>query len=168
MNTLGPNGRKALGIALMAAFAFYLRRLSNRYLRIVTVGTATVLPIYESFKALEASDGGQHRKWLTYWICLGAYGSLESYIDALMGWVPSYAVVKLAFLLWLHRSGSLLVYALTLRKVLKRVEGRADTLLAQASHQVRQGVGEVQAGVQRAEERMHDLLASESKRLGIR
>ena len=70
----GPDGRRA---ALGAAFLLVLllaRRLGRKSLRLVTLATAVVHPIYGTLKALDAPNATRdelQRRWLAYWLCLG-------------------------------------------------------------------------------------------------
>lgn len=37
---------------------------------------------------------------LTYWVVYAAFGILEAFLSVLLGWIPFYYALKLAFLAW--------------------------------------------------------------------
>jgi receptor expression-enhancing protein 5/6 len=50
----------------------------------------TVVPSYQSFKAIESSKKEDDTKWLTYWVVFAHFQLLESFSGFIMYWIPFY------------------------------------------------------------------------------
>mmetsp|Transcript_36735 Transcript_36735/g.57413 ORF Transcript_36735/g.57413 Transcript_36735/m.57413 type:complete len:217 (+) Transcript_36735:38-688(+) len=164
---LGPQGQKIFGYAMLGLAMLAIRNLGKRGFRLLTVGTATVYPIYSSFKALEADDDRLNRRWLAYWVCLGVAGSLEGLGDSVLRLFPSYHFLKLAFLLWLQRSGATLGYGIGLRPWLKKSEKSVDSFLQVLNHQIKQTLKELEELYLRYQLKLRNLVEEQGKRLRI-
>ncbi|CAI9304065.1 unnamed protein product [Lactuca saligna] len=94
-----------------------------------TVGVA--LPVYSTFKAIEAKDPNEQHKWLLYWAVYGSFSVGEIFADRFIYWFPLYYHIKFAFLAWLQlptTSGAKQLYMNHLLPVLSRHEAILDQI----------------------------------------
>ncbi|KAL7584888.1 hypothetical protein Lser_V15G45767 [Lactuca serriola] len=93
-----------------------------------TVGVA--LPVYSTFKAIEAKDPNEQHKWLLYWAVYGSFSVGEIFADRFISWFPLYYHIKFAFLAWLQlpTSGAKQLYMNHLLPFLSNHEARLDQI----------------------------------------
>jgi receptor expression-enhancing protein 5/6 len=60
-----------------------------------------VYPVCMSFSALESSNEGENRKWLSYWVIFCLINGIDYFATFLQS-IPHYYVIKLATLIWLY------------------------------------------------------------------
>lgn len=69
---------------------------------------AFLYPAYESFKAIDSSDGsGADTQWLTYWVVFAIISIFEQCAYFLVQWVPFYFFIKIGFFIWLYHPSTL-------------------------------------------------------------
>ena len=80
--------------------ALHIAWVGHALVTLVTGVLAFLVPSFYSYKALEAQ---QHTEtWLTYWLVIGVFTTLEHCLFFLVNRVPFWALVKLAFVVWLQ------------------------------------------------------------------
>ncbi|KAL6546046.1 hypothetical protein OROGR_009920 [Orobanche gracilis] len=117
---------------------------SNVVIRTACCSVGTVLPVYSTFKAIEAEDDNEQRKWLIYWAAYGSFSVAELFTDKFLycdlSFLPSgdssrlirfplYYHMKFAFLVWLQLpsvDGARQFYMNYLRPFLLRHQSRLD------------------------------------------
>ncbi|KAL6517276.1 hypothetical protein OROMI_032977 [Orobanche minor] len=102
---------------------------SNVVIRTACCSVGTVLPVYSTFKAIEAKDDNEQRKWLIYWAAYGSFSVAELFTDKFLYWFPLYYHMKFAFLVWLQLpsvDGARQLYMNYLRPFLLRHRSRLD------------------------------------------
>ena len=62
-------------------------------------------PGYKSFKAIQASNPEEDKKWLTYWIVFGFWHSVDDIFDMLLYFIPFLQLVKFLILVSLYAPG---------------------------------------------------------------
>lgn len=60
-----------------------------------------IFPVFASYKALKTTDPALLKPWLMYWVVLACALCVESWVGFILVWVPFYAWIRLAFLLYL-------------------------------------------------------------------
>lgn len=75
--------------------------LFHALLSLIVAAAAFLVPAFYSFKALEAHQQNVEQ-WLTYWLVLGTWTTLEVLFSVLVRRIPFFLVIKLAFVLWLQ------------------------------------------------------------------
>ncbi|EPS61517.1 hypothetical protein M569_13278, partial [Genlisea aurea] len=106
---------------------------SNVVVRTACCSVGTVLPVYSTFKAIEANDQDDKHKWLVYWAAYGSFSVAELFTDKFLYWFPLYYHAKFAFLVWLQLpsvDGAKQVYANHLRPFLIRHQARLDQIVS--------------------------------------
>jgi receptor expression-enhancing protein 5/6 len=70
--------------------------------------SAFLYPAYESFKAIDSSDGsGADTQWLTYWVVFALISIFEQCAQFLVQWIPFYFFIKIGFFVWLYHPSTL-------------------------------------------------------------
>jgi receptor expression-enhancing protein 5/6 len=70
--------------------------------------SAFLYPAYESFKAIDCSDGsGADTQWLTYWVVFAIISIFEQCAQFLVKWIPFYYFIKIGFFIWLYHPSTL-------------------------------------------------------------
>eukprot|EP00163_Fabomonas_tropica_P029171 TRINITY_DN6170_c0_g1_i1.p1 TRINITY_DN6170_c0_g1~~TRINITY_DN6170_c0_g1_i1.p1 ORF type:complete len:175 (-),score=19.20 TRINITY_DN6170_c0_g1_i1:393-917(-) len=103
-------------------------------------------PAYASFKALRDGTENDHRQWLTYWIVISAFTTVEYWSDLFLFWLPFYYETKLGFVLWLQAPqtrGALSLYDNYILPTLEHHEQHIDTTLLRARQGLRSKIGEL-------------------------
>ncbi|KZV53382.1 hypothetical protein F511_06524, partial [Dorcoceras hygrometricum] len=106
---------------------------SNIVVRTACCSVGIVLPVYSTFKAIEAKDEDEQQKWLLYWAAYGSFSVAELFMDKFLYWVPLYYHMKFAFLVWLQLpavDGARQLYMNHLRPFLRRHQPRLDQLVS--------------------------------------
>ncbi|XP_073135241.1 putative HVA22-like protein g [Henckelia pumila] len=93
-------------------------------------------PAYECFKAVELNkpEIEQLRFWCQYWILVAGMTVCERICDVLIGWVPMYGEVKLAFFIYLwypKTKGTTYVYESFFRPYIAKHETEIDRNLSE-------------------------------------
>lgn len=92
-------------------------------------------PAYASVKAIESSAKEDDTQWLTYWVVYAAFGLLETFTDILLFWIPLYAFLKCALLIYLMApiasNGSVLIYTKLIRPFVLKHQARIDQGLSE-------------------------------------
>ncbi|KAF5186785.1 Receptor expression-enhancing protein [Thalictrum thalictroides] len=104
---------------------------SNVVVRTACCSVGIVLPIYNTFKAIENKDQYEQQKWLVYWAAYGSFSLVEVFTDKLLYWFPLYYHMKFAFLVWLQLPtvfGARHMYTRHLRPFLLRHQARLDQI----------------------------------------
>ncbi|KAL2469383.1 HVA22-like protein k [Forsythia ovata] len=105
---------------------------SNVVIRTACCSVGIVLPVYSTFKAIEARDQDENHKWLLYWAVYGSFSVVEVFTDKLLYWFPLYYHMKFAFLVWLQLpsiDGASQLYMNHLRPFLQRHQSRLDQIV---------------------------------------
>lgn len=105
---------------------------SNIVVRTACCSVGIVLPVYSTFKAIEAKDQDEQQKWLLYWAAYGSFSVVELFTDKFLYWFPLYYHMKFAFLVWLQLpsvDGASQLYMNHLRPFLRRHQPRLDQLV---------------------------------------
>ncbi|CAA0827593.1 HVA22-like protein k [Striga hermonthica] len=105
---------------------------SNVVIRTACCSVGTVLPVYSTFKAIEAKDENEQHKWLLYWAAYGSFSVAELFTDKILYWCPLYYHMKFAFLVWMQLpsvDGAKNLYMNYLRPFLFRHQARFDQLM---------------------------------------
>ncbi|PAA60480.1 hypothetical protein BOX15_Mlig025257g3, partial [Macrostomum lignano] len=93
-------------------------------------------PAYASVKAIESPAKDDDTKWLTYWVVYAAFGLLETFTDILLFWIPLYAFLKCALLIYLMApiaaNGSVTIYYRLIRPLVLKHQARIDSALGEA------------------------------------
>jgi receptor expression-enhancing protein 5/6 len=96
-------------------------------------------PAFESLKALETARGQDDKKWLTYWVVFALFNFSEHFLEWIVGLVPFYFVIKMAFLLWLYlplTNGADLIYDKFVYKYFKKYEDEIDEAIDKVKDKV--------------------------------
>ncbi|KAL5704826.1 HVA22-like protein k [Ranunculus cassubicifolius] len=104
---------------------------SNVVVRTACCSVGIVLPVYNTFKAIENNDQRDQKKWLVYWAAYGSFSLVEVFSDKILSWFPLYYHVKLAFLVWLQlpsTEGAKQLYRRHLRPFLLKHQARLDQI----------------------------------------
>ncbi|PIA52544.1 hypothetical protein AQUCO_01000430v1 [Aquilegia coerulea] len=104
---------------------------SNVVIKTACCSVGVVLPVYNTFKAIETKDQYEQQKWLVYWAAYGSFSLAEVFTDKLLKWVPLYYHMKFAFLVWLQLPtvyGARHMYTRHLRPFLLRHQARLDLI----------------------------------------
>ncbi|KAI3446080.1 hypothetical protein Pfo_002745 [Paulownia fortunei] len=106
---------------------------SNVVIRTACCSVGVVLPVYSTFKAIEAKDEDEKHKWLLYWAAYGSFSVAELFTDKFLYWFPLYYHMKFAFLVWLQLPSvdvrARQLYMNYLRPFLLRHQSRLDQLV---------------------------------------
>ncbi|KAL0334760.1 UNVERIFIED_CONTAM: putative pentatricopeptide repeat-containing protein [Sesamum radiatum] len=105
---------------------------SNVVIRTACCSVGIVLPVYSTFKAIEAKDQDEQHKWLLYWAAYGSFAVAELVTDKFLYWFPLYYHMKFAFLVWLQLPsihGARQLYMNHLRPFLRRHQSRLDQVV---------------------------------------
>ncbi|XP_020551769.1 HVA22-like protein k [Sesamum indicum] len=105
---------------------------SNVVIRTACCSVGIVLPVYSTFKAIEAKDQDEQHKWLLYWAAYGSFAVAELVTDKFLYWFPLYYHMKFAFLVWLQLpsiDGARQLYMNHLRPFLRRHQSRLDQVV---------------------------------------
>ncbi|XP_073146233.1 HVA22-like protein k [Henckelia pumila] len=105
---------------------------SNIVVRTACCSVGIVLPVYSTFKAIEAKDQDEQQKWLLYWAAYGTFSVAELFTDKFLYWFPLYYHMKFAFLVWLQLpsvDGARQLYMNHLSPFLRRHQPRLDQLV---------------------------------------
>ncbi|KAL3814155.1 hypothetical protein ACJIZ3_015423 [Penstemon smallii] len=105
---------------------------SNVVIRTACCSVGIVLPVYSTFKAIEANDQDEQQKWLLYWAAYGSFSVAEVFTDKFLHWFPLYYHMKFAFLVWLQLptvDGAKQLYMNHLRPFLLRHQSRLDQIM---------------------------------------
>eukprot|EP00271_Cylindrocystis_brebissonii_P017941 TRINITY_DN4888_c0_g1_i1.p1 TRINITY_DN4888_c0_g1~~TRINITY_DN4888_c0_g1_i1.p1 ORF type:complete len:332 (-),score=56.28 TRINITY_DN4888_c0_g1_i1:811-1806(-) len=90
------------------------------------------LPVYSTYKAVEAKKEEEKDQWLVYWSVYGCVSVVESFCDKLLAWVPYYYHAKLGLLVWLqfqNHQGASFLYGEYLKPFLAKHETNVDRFL---------------------------------------
>ncbi|XP_024959175.1 HVA22-like protein k [Cynara cardunculus var. scolymus] len=104
---------------------------SNIVVRTACCSVGVVLPVYNTFKAIERKDQNEQQKWLLYWAVYGSFSVGEIFADKLISWFPLYYHMKFAFLVWLQlptTNGAKQLYMNHLRPFFLRHQARLDQI----------------------------------------
>ncbi|OAA53806.1 TB2/DP1/HVA22-related protein [Niveomyces insectorum RCEF 264] len=99
-----------------------------------------LFPVFASYKALNSADPAQLTPWLMYWVVLSCALLVESWTAWLLVWVPFYAYLRLAALLYLvlpQTQGARVIYQTHVHPWLARHEARIDDGIAAAHTRLR-------------------------------
>ncbi|GFQ00954.1 hva22-like protein k [Phtheirospermum japonicum] len=142
MALLGSNISSEVGLRLLLSPLG-----SNVVIRTACCSVGVVLPVYSTFKAIEAKDENEQHKWLLYWAAYGSFSVVELFTDKFIYWYysepnfllpfpldrkekfPLYYHMKFAFLVWLQLpsvEGARQLYMNHLRPFLLRHQSRLD------------------------------------------
>ncbi|KAL3621219.1 HVA22-like protein k [Castilleja foliolosa] len=124
MALLGSNISSDVGLRLLLSPLG-----SNVVIRTACCSVGIVLPVYSTFKAIEAKDKDEQQKWLLYWAAYGSFSVVELFTDKFIYWFPLYYHMKFAFLVWLQLpsvEGARQLYMNHLRPFLLRHQSRLD------------------------------------------
>ncbi|KAL7584881.1 HVA22-like protein k [Lactuca sativa] len=105
---------------------------SNIVIRTACCTVGVALPVYSTFKAIEAKDPNEQHKWLLYWAVYGSFSVGEIFADRFISWFPLYYHMKLAFLAWLQlptTNGAKQLYMNHLRPLLSRHQAKLDQIV---------------------------------------
>jgi hypothetical protein len=77
--------------------------LSSFWARLICNFLGYLFPAYMTFVAVtkEKQDRQLHAQWLTFWIANSYFTVVEILADPLLGFLPLYFELKIAFLMWL-------------------------------------------------------------------
>ncbi|KAM7479284.1 hypothetical protein LguiA_027497 [Lonicera macranthoides] len=124
---LGSNMSNEVGLRLLLSpFS------SNVVVRTACCTVGIVLPVYSTFKAIEAKDQTEQQKWLLYWAAYGSFSIAEVFADKILSWFPLYYHMKFAFLVWLQLpsvDGARQLYMNHLRPFLLKHQARLDQIV---------------------------------------
>ncbi|KAK2978338.1 hypothetical protein RJ640_016440 [Escallonia rubra] len=105
---------------------------SNIVVRTACCSVGIVLPVYSTFKAIEAKDQNEQQRMLLYWAAYGSFSLAEVFADKVLYWFPLYYHMKFAFLLWLQlptSDGARQLYMAHLRPFFLRHQARLDQIM---------------------------------------
>ncbi|XAR72832.1 hypothetical protein NMG60_11019606 [Bertholletia excelsa] len=105
---------------------------SNVVFRTACCSVGVVLPVYSTFKAIEAKDPNEQQRWLLYWAAYGSFSVAEVFTDKFISWFPLYYHMKFAFLVWLQlpsADGAKHLYMNYLRPFLLKHQDRLDQIV---------------------------------------
>ncbi|KAL2490917.1 HVA22-like protein k [Abeliophyllum distichum] len=136
---------------------------SNVVIRTACCSVGTVLPIYSTFKAIEARDQDEQHKWLLYWAAYGSFSVVEVFTDKLLYWFPLYYPMKFAFLVWLQlpsNDGARQLYMNHLRPFFRRHQSRLDEIVGSLYDEMVKFVSTHQGEIQFARKLLMKILVS--------
>ncbi|XP_057550553.1 HVA22-like protein k [Amaranthus tricolor] len=105
---------------------------SNIIVRTACCSVGVVLPVYNTFKAIERKDPDEQHKCLVYWAAYGSFTVAEMITDKLIYWFPLYYHMKFAFLVWLQlppSDGATQLYMNHIRPFLLRHQAKLDHIV---------------------------------------
>mmetsp|Transcript_7259 Transcript_7259/g.14353 ORF Transcript_7259/g.14353 Transcript_7259/m.14353 type:complete len:88 (-) Transcript_7259:2183-2446(-) len=82
-----------------------------------------------SFKAIDTANPTDDKQWLTYWVVFGFTSIIESCASFIIGWIPFYFFLKIAFFVWLYHPnflGAGIIYTQALRPILLPYLGKVE------------------------------------------
>mmetsp|Transcript_14104 Transcript_14104/g.30635 ORF Transcript_14104/g.30635 Transcript_14104/m.30635 type:complete len:164 (-) Transcript_14104:404-895(-) len=88
-----------------------------------------IYPAYMSFKAIDTANPTDDKQWLTYWVVFGFTSIIESCASFIIGWIPFYFFLKIAFFVWLYHPnflGAGIIYTQALRPILLPYLGKVE------------------------------------------
>eukprot|EP00890_Picochlorum_soloecismus_P001947 jgi/Picsp_1/2753/NSC_00981-R1_protein len=131
----------ASDVTAQVGLQLLLKPYSNTMGEIVCGAVGTVYPAYASFKAIEymrvQGDTDEATRWLMYWAIYSLFSMTERIGKPILNWIPYYAPLKLAFLLWLQLPRFSGAYRLTvtfIRPLLHRYYPLIDDFVRQITH----------------------------------
>ncbi|PJF19646.1 Protein YOP1 [Paramicrosporidium saccamoebae] len=144
--TTGIKKTHLIGLAVgLVAFLLALRVASDLLLAVV----AFAYPAIMTVSAIERNDKSEDTHWLSYWLVLAFWSTLESLTGGLLpGLVPWYSTVKLIGCIWLfmpQTRGATTVYGAVVRPLalmardhptMKDVMGKVQRNAAEAGHKI--------------------------------
>ncbi|XP_075493298.1 HVA22-like protein k [Primulina tabacum] len=136
---------------------------SNIVVRTACCSVGIVLPVYSTFKAIEAEDQDEQQKWLLYWAAYGSFSVVELFTDKFLYWFPLYYHMKFAFLVWLQLpsvDGARKLYMNHLRPFLRRHQPRLDQLVGFLYGEMAKFVSNHEAEIQFAKTLLFKILLS--------
>ncbi|KAJ4962995.1 hypothetical protein NE237_022934 [Protea cynaroides] len=136
---------------------------SNVVIRTACCSVGVVLPVYATFKAIEAKDHYEQQRWLLYWAVYGSFSLAEVFADKILSWVPMYYHMKFAFLVWLQlpsAEGARQMYVNYLRPFLRQHQARLDQILGLTYGEMTKFISAHQSEIQFGREVIVKLLAS--------
>ncbi|KAK9165588.1 hypothetical protein Scep_000779 [Stephania cephalantha] len=123
---------------------------SNIVIRTACCSVGIVLPVYNTFKAIENKDQNEQQKWLYYWAVYGSFSIAEVFSDKILSWFPLYYHLKFVFLVWLQlpsADGAKLLYLNHIRPFLLRHQARLDQVLGAVYGEMVKCISEHQAEI---------------------
>ncbi|KNA21579.1 hypothetical protein SOVF_041830 [Spinacia oleracea] len=105
---------------------------SNIVVRTACCSVGVVLPVYNTFKAIERKDPDEQQRCLVYWAAYGSFTVAEMITDKFIYWFPLYYHMKFAFLVWLQlpsTNGATQLYENHLRPFLLRHQVKLDYIV---------------------------------------
>ncbi|XP_073065675.1 putative pentatricopeptide repeat-containing protein At3g18840 [Primulina eburnea] len=136
---------------------------SNIVVRTACCSVGIVLPVYSTFKAIEAKDQDEQQKWLLYWAAYGSFSVVELFTDKFLYWFPLYYHMKFAFLVWLQLpsvDGARKLYMNHLRPFLLRHQPRLDQLVGFLYGEMAKFISNHEAEIQFAKTLLFKILLS--------
>ena len=82
---------------------------------------SVLYPTVHSIRAIESPEKDDDKKWLTYWMVLGVFTFLETFVGFIFYFIPYWDWVRLGFFVWLilpNFDGAMWIYTNVLRKLL--------------------------------------------------
>jgi receptor expression-enhancing protein 5/6 len=82
-------------------------------------------PAFWSIKAIESSESGDDKQWLTYWVVFASFSFVDLFSGFVLRFIPFYFFFKLAFLLWCMMptfKGATVIYDNIIIKLFKKYE----------------------------------------------
>ncbi|KAH9890139.1 TB2/DP1, HVA22 family-domain-containing protein [Xylariomycetidae sp. FL2044] len=99
-----------------------------------------LFPLFASYKAIKTSDPAQLTAWLMYWCVLSVGLLAESWLYFILCWIPFYAWMRAAFLVWLvlpSTQGGRHLYEAYLHPYLEQNEQAIEEFIASAHDRVK-------------------------------
>ena len=117
----GVDGR----IIIAAAVAVLLFVVLGFFDKQLTTLVGVVYPAFWSLKAIESSEAGDDKQWLTYWAVFAVFQLLDMFSGFILSFIPFYFFLKLGFLIWCfmpNTRGATVIYDMFLRELFKKYE----------------------------------------------
>lgn len=142
---------------------------SNIVIRTACCSVGIVLPVYNTFKAIENNDQNQQNKWLIYWAAYGSFSLVEVFTDKILSWIPLYYHLKFAFLVWLQlpsADGAKQLYRRHLRPFLLRHQAKLDQIAGFTYSEMAKFVDKHQSEIQFAKTMFMRIFSSANQMIG--
>ncbi|KAL8283609.1 hypothetical protein RQP46_005404 [Phenoliferia psychrophenolica] len=133
--------------------------------RLVCTGAGSIVPLYQSYKAIKSGDATRMETWLMFWTVMGCIMAMESTVEWLFSWFPLYFEFKTVVILWLtlpQIQGSTYIYVAHVSPFLAAHEDEIDAAVSNAKSSAKAyGVGWLNAAVQRVRRAVFSILAAQ-------
>jgi receptor expression-enhancing protein 5/6 len=121
-NVESSTGVKGTWIVLGLSVVLGLFGLSSYGQTLIWALMTYFVPSYMSYKQIGSLDKNGDKKWLTYWVVVALWDSIDGILATLLFWVPYYGLVKFAVLMALYfpqTGGAEMIYDKLVEPLLK-------------------------------------------------